>query len=80
MKVSPSSGEIRSPRGHYDSKKTKEDRENELIHNASLVQFPAESNQLLPFSTLSYKMVVDTRYVAHDLLWELFIDRFFSNN
>ena len=73
-------GEIYSPRQHSDSKKTKEERENELIHNASLVRFPAESNQSLPFSNLSYKMVVDTRCVAHDLLRELFIDGFFSNN
>lgn len=73
-------GEIYSPRQHSDSKKTKEERENELIHNASLVRFPVTSERLSSFTNLGYKLVVDTRYVTHDLLRELFLDRFFSNN
>ena len=68
-----------SPRKHYDSKKvSREEREKELIHNASLKRFPDMNEQVAAF--LSYKLIIGTRYVPHDLLVKLFQGSSFSFN
>lgn len=77
-----SQGEIHSPRKHYNIKKmTREEREKALIHDASLVKFPdTAQRKTFAISSLSYKLVLETRYVPRDVLENLFIENTISMN